>query len=78
MDFKEATSQAIELGITLDEMADLMGVSRATLVAARVEVSKPNYRKPPSNWAPALRHILQSHSAALLALANRLPAFNKE
>lgn len=72
MDFREATGRLIELGVTLREMAEAMGVSHSLLVQARMQPSAKGHRKPPNRWREALLSIARERGRAFTGLADEL------
>jgi hypothetical protein len=72
VDFREATGKLIDLGVTLREMADAMGVSHSLLVQARMDSSASGYRKPPDQWREVLRDIARRRGKAFAELARKL------
>jgi hypothetical protein len=72
VDFREATGRLIELGVTLREMADAMGVSHSLLVQARMDPSTKGHRNPPDQWREALREIAVKRGKSFAELAKKL------
>jgi hypothetical protein len=72
VDFRGATGKLIELGVTLREMADAMGVSHSLLVQARMHPSAKGHRNPPDQWREALQGIAAKRGKAFAELAKKL------
>ena len=72
MDFRDATGKLIELGVTLREMADAMGVSHSLLIQARMHPSAKGHRRPPDQWRKVLRALAAKRGKAFAELAKEL------
>lgn len=72
MDFKTATGRLLELGVTIEEIATAIGVSRATVKAARLVSESPSHRSPPHAWREGLRRLVQERGAAFRRLGEDL------
>ena len=57
MDFREATGQMMELGVSLREMAEHIGVSRSLLIQARMDPFSSGFRNPPGGWMEGLEEL---------------------
>jgi hypothetical protein len=76
-DFKQATSELLECGVTLDVFAQAAGVTASTISRARME--GVSYRSPPKEWRRLTRElaatqakILESQRLRMEALAARM------
>lgn len=70
-DFAEATDRLIEC-VTLEEIADAMGVSRHIVKQARLDPASPSYRVPPTDWHATVARLARERGNALLQLAKDL------
>lgn len=73
MNFVQATSRLIE-SITLEDVANEIGVSHGLLRLSRLDPSNPAYRPPPSHWQNAVVRLARRRSADLERLAEQLSA----
>jgi hypothetical protein len=73
MNFVQATSRLIE-SITLEDVANEIGVSHGLLRLSRLDPSNPAYRPPPSHWQNAVVRLAKRRSADLERLAEQLAA----
>jgi hypothetical protein len=71
MDFVRATSTLID-GLTLNDLALSMGVSRGLLGQSRLHPTNPQHRKPPEGWQAAVARLAEHRSQELARLADRL------
>ena len=58
MDFRTTTDQLLDLGFTIQEIADAIGVSRDAVRTARIRPSSPSHRPQPPNWPEGVRRLL--------------------
>lgn len=72
MTFKEATDWLIDLDVPLRTLADVMGVSHAALIAARLDEGSESHRKPPAGWEAAVLKIADDRAGRFEELAKRL------
>jgi hypothetical protein len=72
VDFREATGKLIELGVTLREMADAMGVSHSLLVQARMQHTAKGHRNPPDQCLNVLRDLADRRFNDFAELAKKL------
>lgn len=70
MDFKEFTDRLLAANVTAQDIADELGVSRNTVLRARMDDSSPNARSAPPNWEARLRALAAERAADLASLAN--------
>lgn len=71
VDFKEATDQLLELGVTLGELAEEMGGSEWTIRQARLDPDSDSYRSPPSDWQLAISRLCSRRAQELAKLAEK-------
>jgi len=71
MNFVQATSRLIE-SITLEDVANEIGVSHGLLRLSRLDPSNPAYRPPPSAWQAAVARLAKRRSGDLERLAVQL------
>lgn len=67
VDFKTFTDDLLAQNITAQDIADHLGVSRNTILRARMEGR--NARPAPPEWEPRLRELAKARSANLARLA---------
>lgn len=72
LDFVAATDRVRRANITQEDIADALGVSLASVRAARFNPSSESYRKPPQDWAAALAKLVRDRERALGRLAEQL------
>lgn len=72
MDFKEATDHLKVLGATQEDIGDALGVSAATVRAARLDPDSASYRSPPDDWRPRLVTFARKRGGELDRFADRL------
>lgn len=72
MDFREATDTLLAANVTAEVIADVLGVSRNTVLRARMDPSSPNTRPAPQGWERKLSALARQHSATLASLADQL------
>lgn len=65
-DFKKTSTRAQALGLTLSDIAEGLGTSRASVAAARLAKNHPGHRPPPKGW-PVGMAILARKRAKRLA-----------
>lgn len=74
MTFTSVTSRLSKLGMTQQDIADSLGVSRAMVKAGRLKPTSPNYRKPLEGWKPKLVKAARARGGELMKLAEELEA----
>jgi hypothetical protein len=67
MDFKEATDRATGACITLEDVAQALGVFE--VARARMDPSNPNARPAPAGWERALARLARKRMEELARLA---------
>jgi hypothetical protein len=67
VDFKAFTDQLLAANVTAQDIADVLGVSRNTVLRARME--GPNSRPAPPDWEPKLKGLAKERAAELERLA---------
>jgi hypothetical protein len=67
--FPAACSRVKALAITDADMAVAMGVSVASIRAARRPLDSDGARPPPGGWRPALARLLRERARALESMA---------
>ena len=72
MDFLTVTTNLGDLGMTQEEMASALGVSRSLVKAARLDPSSPNYRKAPDGWREKLLDAARLRGSEFVKLAEEL------
>ena len=72
MDFVTITSILSDLGMTQEEMASALGVSRALVKAACLDPFSLNYREAPDGWHEKLMNAARLRGGTLLKLAEEL------
>lgn len=72
MGFQEATDALMAEGVTLEEIAETLGVAYTTVRAYRLDPRSASYRKPPKGWGPPLARLARSQSGRLANLADQL------
>jgi len=78
MDYREATDRARRLGFKQEEIATALGVSRASMKAARLEESSTNYRRPPGGWERAISELARKRAKELEKLAGDLESLHAD
>ena len=73
MNFTQATNRLIE-PITLEDVAEEVGVSHGTLRQSRLDRSNAQHRTPPEGWEAAVVKIAERRAADLRRLAEQLAA----
>ena len=68
-DFKRASGRAQALGLTLDDIASALGVSRASIAAARLAKNHPGHRAPPMEWTEGLGKLARKRAKRLADFA---------
>ena len=71
MNFKKATDALLE-SVTLQKLADSMGVSVQAVRQARALEGSSAHRPPPKEWARAVAALARRQAAKLEQLADRL------
>lgn len=71
MNFKQATDALLE-SVTLEDLAERMGVSIQTIRQARASQSTASHRPPPKGWELAIEQLAQRGATRLSRLAERL------
>jgi hypothetical protein len=72
MDFVRATDRLMAAGVTLQEVADALGVAHNTVRVARLDPASPSYRRPPEGWGPVLAQLALERGGELAKLAEQL------
>lgn len=72
MDFNQATDRMMARGVTLQEMADALGVAHTTMRAFRLDPGSDSYRRPPPDWQPKLAELARRRGSELEGLAEEL------
>lgn len=72
MDFKDASGRLMDLGVSLREMAEHMGVSRSALNQARLDPKATGYRTPPDNWRTKLAELARARGGELVGVADEI------
>lgn len=62
----------MELGVTVPEIADAIGVSRSLVNQARLDREMSGHRNPPTGWEEALAKLARERSDAFTRLAEQL------
>ena len=68
-DFKRASSRAQALGLTLTDIAEGLGTSRASVAAARLAKNHPGNRPPPADWRAGLAILARKRARRLADFA---------
>ena len=71
MNFRKATDALLE-SVTLQDLADAVGVSLQAIRQARAAEGSAAYRRPPDRWEPAVAKLARSAASRLSKLAERL------
>ena len=71
MNFQKATDALLE-SVTLEDLANAMGVSVQAVRQARAAEGSTSYRSPPEGWESAARRLAKMRATQLLRLASRL------
>lgn len=72
MTFSEATDRLMAAGVTLQEIAEALGVAHQTARVMRLDPSSDSHRRPPEDWRPRLARLANERGAALQDLAEDL------
>lgn len=72
MNFNEATDGLLAGGVTLNEIADALGVSYAAVKQARLAPDNTAHRRPPVGWQPKLIQLARQRGRSLEEFAHRL------
>ncbi|MGH7573663.1 MAG: hypothetical protein ACREM1_00820 [Longimicrobiales bacterium] len=72
MDFVQATDRLMAAGITLQEMAEALGVAHNTVRVARLDPASPSYRRPPAEWRRVLSRLAWGRGGDLMKIADQL------
>lgn len=67
MDFKAFTDQLLAANVTAQDIADTLGVSRNTVLRARMEGE--NARPAPRDWEPKLKALAAERAKDLAKLS---------
>jgi len=71
MNFVEATSRLIR-GVTLEDLAQELGVTRGFLGQGRMDPSHPQHRSPPRGWEAAVAKLARRRAEELGKVATKL------
>jgi hypothetical protein len=71
MNFRKATDALLE-SVTLQDLADALGVSLQTVRQARADEGSTAYRSPPPEWQAAARKLALRAAARYSRLADHL------
>ena len=71
MNFKDATDILFS-HVRQEELAEMMGISVASIRQARLIQDSKAYRTPPVGWEKAVIKLAEQHSKQLLSLADKL------
>lgn len=71
MNFKQATDALLE-SVTLQDLADAMGISLQAVRQARSSEGSGSHRPPPSDWERAVAKLASRRGARLQRLAFEL------
>jgi transcriptional regulator with XRE-family HTH domain len=71
MDFVQATTRLIG-GITLEDVANEIGVSRGLIGQSRLARTNPQYRRPPEGWESVVEKLARRRATELARLADQL------
>jgi hypothetical protein len=71
MNFVEATSKLIR-GVTLEDLAQELGVTRGFLGQGRMDPSHPQHRSPPKGWEAAVAKLARKRAEELGRVAARV------
>lgn len=72
MTFTEATDALMERGITLPDVAAVLGVAHTTVRAYRLDPGSPNHRTPAPGWEARLADMAEARGRGLQAVAARI------
>jgi hypothetical protein len=72
MDFVKATDRLMAAGVTLQEMAQALGVAHNTVRVARMDPESSSYRRPPAGWQAALGKLARERGRELHGIADQL------
>jgi predicted transcriptional regulator len=72
VDFATACNRAAEASITIDEIAQEIGVTPRTLRRARLHPTSRDYTPPPEGWEAAIATLARYRAADLVGLAVEL------
>jgi transcriptional regulator with XRE-family HTH domain len=72
MNFQKSTDRLLER-ITLEDLADELGVSVQAIRQARTSNQSSAHRAPPSGWASAIRVLANNRMKGLHILIDSLP-----
>ncbi len=64
----------MELGVSLEEIGDALGIAYTTVRATRLDPDSANYRRPPEEWRPKLAALARERGGELQGLAEELEA----
>lgn len=71
MNFKQATD-ALIAGVTLEDLAEAIGVSVQAVRQARSAEGTTSYRTPPQGWEAAVAMLASRRAEKLEKLSNKL------
>jgi hypothetical protein len=71
MKFKQATDALLE-SVTLEDLANSLGVSVQTVRQARAAEESTAYRSPPKGWEAAVAKLADTHARQLSRLSKHL------
>jgi hypothetical protein len=70
MNFRKATDELIA-SVTLEDLADTLGVSVQAVRQARAKEDSTAYRPPPAGWEAAVARLARKRAGRLARLAAR-------
>ncbi len=71
MNFRQATDALLE-SVTLEDLANAMGISIQAVRQARAAEGSKAHRSPPPDWDGAVIQLAQARAKALSALARQV------
>jgi hypothetical protein len=71
MNFRKATDELL-VGVTLENLADAMGVSVQSIRQARATEGTSAHRTPPAGWERGIRRLAERRAAELRRLAAQM------
>ena len=71
-DYRTATDELVVRGVSLDELATELGVSKQSVKQARMDPASPSYRSPPPGWEKAVARLIRRHCGPLVDMADVL------
>lgn len=72
MDYEAATDILMDSGVTLEQLAKEIGVSRYVVARARIDPGSEYHRSPPDGWREAARSLARHQIAELDCLVAEL------